>query len=1088
MAILRLNQSTIGPGKFRVEGVFEADGVPRQTAAAEFAFPVTPQNREDLRWYLEDFLQHPADPAPLIAARIEAQITAVGSSLFESLFQANDGFRELWSDLDGQLSESRIEIAAPVHEVSALPWELLRDPNTGRRLSLDAKTYVRAADRPMRQTAVPRSMSERTRILLVTCRPNGTDDVPFRSVASRLIKGLGASTLQPFELDVLRPATFGRLSDVLRKAKTEGEPYHVVHFDGHGEYEDLNAMYSGQPPTNPRGYLAFENPALGGNKEAIHGEMLGSLLAENDVPVLVLNACRSAYVEAQEKPVTANADDVGGGTDTLAQAYGSLAQEVVNAGVPGVVAMRYRAYVTTAAQFVANLYESLAGGRTLGEAVTASRRQLAAQPLREIGYSPRPLQDWMVPIVYEAAPVALFPQARHSEPTFTIRSDSSSPASDELAAPLQDEPAAGFFGRDETLFVVDRAFDTHRVVLLYGFAGSGKSSTAAEFARWYRATGGVEGPVLFTSFAQRKTLASVLDESIEPVFGKVLEERGRPWFALSEPERAKETLQILKQSSVLWIWDNVELVAGFPAGAPSAWSAAEQQSLADFVRSVHDASSRFLLISRRDEQRWLGDAVQVRCKMPSMPLTERVQLARALAKKHGQQLSDVTRWIPLLRFTDGNPLTITLLVGQVLRDALKTDAQFEAFIARLRAGEAAFADEESEGRSKSLSASLNYGFEHSFKEVERRQLALLHLFHQYLNADILFFMCQQGNPYSLPNMDDTEGASGKALLDRAAEIGLLTRAAGTAYYSLHPALPWFLKKHFDRYYRDSESAAAEVVGQHSAEHAFADAVGQLGEMGLQEFQKGNRWFLAILAREEENLLYARGLALANEWWSPLIETMQGLRVLYDNSGQQARWSGLVREIVPVLEDPESGGPVPGRESSWALLLSYRVDIDRSERQWNEAARLQTVLFKWRSRTSANRRDAAALLSRARDLEHLGDTQRWRHDPTCVKTYEQALQTFAAVDHSAGVSCAFNLGHAFMDIAVIHSLDQAEYWYSKAQELVPAGDLFGRSLCFAALAHVAFMRGTKCSSPQESFSLFTRAIELATRGLSGLPPN
>ena len=75
-------------------------------------------------------------------------------------------------------------------------------------------------------------------------------------------------------------------------------------------------------------------------------------------------------------------------------------------------------------------------------------------------------------------------------------------------------PDAGFFGRDETLLALDRAFDAQPVVLLHAFAGAGKSATAAEFARWYQATGGLDnpehpewgpGPVLWSSFEQHLT-------------------------------------------------------------------------------------------------------------------------------------------------------------------------------------------------------------------------------------------------------------------------------------------------------------------------------------------------------------------------------------------------------------------------------------------------------------------------------------------------------------------------------------------------------------------------------------------------------
>jgi MoxR-like ATPase len=49
-------------------------------------------------------------------------------------------------------------------------------------------------------------------------------------------------------------------------------------------------------------------------------------------------------------------------------------------------------------------------------------------------------------------------------------------------------PDVGFFGRDETLLALDRAFDNDNILLLHAYAGSGKTTTAAEFARWYALT------------------------------------------------------------------------------------------------------------------------------------------------------------------------------------------------------------------------------------------------------------------------------------------------------------------------------------------------------------------------------------------------------------------------------------------------------------------------------------------------------------------------------------------------------------------------------------------------------------------------
>jgi hypothetical protein len=307
----------------------------------------------------------------------------------------------------------------------------------------------------------------------------------------------------------------------------------------------------------------------------------------------------------------------------------------------------------------------------------------------------------------------------------------------------------GFFGRDETLLALDRAFDTQQVVLLHALAGAGKTSTAAEFARWYQLTGGLgyaggDGPVLFTSFEQHRPLARILDQ-VGEIFQAELEAAGVHWLTLDDAQRRGVAAQVLGQVPVLWIWDNVEPVAGFPTGTESAWSAEEQQELAGFVRAVRGTKAKVLVTSRRDERGWLGE-LPARVRLPAMPMGERVQLARALVAKQGHRLGGVEDWRPLLAYTQGNPLTVTVLVCQALRDRLRSRAQVEGFVARLQAGEQGLADDEREGRTRSLGASLGYGFTHAFDQAERAQLALLHLFQGVVDVDALAMMGDLGQP------------------------------------------------------------------------------------------------------------------------------------------------------------------------------------------------------------------------------------------------------------------------------------------------------------------------------------------------------
>jgi hypothetical protein len=131
MRLLRLHQFTEGEHTYSVAVELSGDG-PRRSAQSRFEFQLTPQDQEDIRWYLEDFLQYPMDPAPAIAARIERRMAEIGKELFDKVLAAN----EVWPEVRNQLHETRIEIETTVEDATAIPWELLRDPRTDAPLAL----------------------------------------------------------------------------------------------------------------------------------------------------------------------------------------------------------------------------------------------------------------------------------------------------------------------------------------------------------------------------------------------------------------------------------------------------------------------------------------------------------------------------------------------------------------------------------------------------------------------------------------------------------------------------------------------------------------------------------------------------------------------------------------------------------------------------------------------------------------------------------------------------------------------------------------------------------------------------------------
>jgi tetratricopeptide (TPR) repeat protein len=1073
MLRLRLTQTTTAPNQHRVQLDLD-DGV-LQSAVSTFELELSEQDREDLRWYLEEYLEYPIDPAPVIAARVERRMAELGRELFAKLFPPDSDARDLWVTVRDRLASARVEVVGEVGAV--LPWELLRDPRTDVPVALRADAFVRAEHQTAQRPRLPRvRQGETIRVLLVICRPAGRWDVPFRSVASHLVR-LSAQARAVFQLDVLRPPTFRQLDAVLRQAAQRGKPYQVVHFDGHGEWADLTQTptgagagggrsplrYSILSPVRPgeHGYLIFEDPDSQDNEQFVDGAALGRLLVDSHVPVLVLNACRSAHADLATRPddVNIQPSDV----HTRVRAYGSLAQEVVDAGVAGVVAMRYNVWVVTAAQFIGDLYASLLEGEPLGEAVTAGRKQLAAQPRREITFTPRPLQDWVVPVVYEAAPVKLFSKPkRNRQLTITLDQTHAGEERGRLDPSLPTTPDVGFYGRDETLLALDRAFDSQQVVLLHAYAGAGKTSTAAEFARWYQHTGGIQGPVLFISFEQHTPLSRVLDQLGER-FEATLEASGIQWLTLDDAQRRQVALDILRQVPVLWIWDNVEPIAGFPTGTPSAWTDKEQRELVGFLRAVRDTKAKVLLTSRRNERGWLGELPR-RVELPPMPMAERVQLARAVADKHGHRLAEVEDWRPLLAYTQGNPLAVTVLVGQALRDGIRTRERVEEFVARLRAGEASLADDEREGRSRSLGASLGYGFTHAFGEADHAQLALLHLFQGFIDVDVLHWM---GDPTvageaAVATVGGLTRMAGIALLDRAAEVGLLT-AYGDGYYLIHPALPWYFNDLFAKTYGPSEHPATTAVTR-----AYTAAIANLGNAYHSQYEEGHREVIGVLRAEEANLLHARRLARSHGWWGLVLGPMQGLRALYEHTGRNVEWMRLVDELIPDLADPATDGPLPGREEQWRLFTEYRERLARDQRNWAVALRLQQMvvaLDRGRARAalatppddlSAEQRD------RIRDLggsvHELGELLREQQQPACVEAYTEALELARRIgDRPHEAIAALNLGHAYLSVPGLRDPDKAERWSKTSLDLHDDADRLGRARCKIMLGNVDWQR-------------------------------
>ena len=1106
-------------------------------------------DEELIRWYLEDYAEFPADPAPSIAANAEARLQRIGTDLFTRVFSGPDA-AEIWAQARDRLGEVRVEVDTDPGVGPGPAWELLRDPATDAPVALRAGAFVRTHLQAAAHPVLPDPGGDQLRVLLVIARPGGADDVPFRSVASRLVRG-GAEQVPGLDLDVLRPATFSRLSKVLLTAHDAGRPYHVVHFDGHGTWLDLYGLGSkpasdgedtggdaatvqgrrsggggvhvsplrygvsvaGPVRSGQHGYLLFEDAASEKNQQLVDGPTLGRLLMAAGVPVLVLNTCRSDYAEARDQPAEApeevpgpkrggpQADPAAGDSVLLGdlhariRAYGSLAAEVADAGVPGVVAMPYNVYVVTAAQFAADLYAHLLAGRSLGQAAAAARRALADDPVRQIAVRPVALQDWAVPIIYESAPLVLLRPPDRAAPLFKL-TPAETRTDDSGAGRMPEPPDAGFFGRDETLLALDRAFDTQPIVLLHAFAGAGKSSAAAEFARWYQVTSGLDlpdqpewpGAVLWSSFEHHLTTDQVIGTAGD-YFAPLLEANGIAWDAITDPRQRRDLiLQVFGQLPVLWVWDHVESVTGFPADTPSDWTSGEQDELKDLLRDLAHTRCKVLLTSRRDERPWLGD-LPARVRLPAMPMRESLQLAAALAARQGQTIAGAD-WRPLLRYAAGNPLTITVLVGQTLHEKMLTTRQIEGIVARLRAGEAELeaGEDAALGRTRSLAASLSYGFAHAFTDAERAQLAVLHLFRGTADVDALRYM---GDPNiaaedAMPELAGLDREAGIALLDRAASIGLL-ESLGEGYYQIHPALPWYFTTLYTAAYGPPSESAAQRAGR-----AYTWAIGDLGQYYYSQAEEGRvAQVVPVLEAQEANLRHALDLARATGLWDAAVGCLQGLRVLYERTGRNGEWARLVTAITPDFTDPDTGGALPGRENQWHIVTSYRARIARQARDWPAATTLQNTLIAWlRDRAAEALATPPASLNtgqrnRIRNLRvalsELGNILLAQEDPGCLPLFQEALTLAQRTgDRPAEAQGALNLGNTYL-LPGLQDLDQAGHWIQYSLNLRPDDDRLGRAGNFGSLGAVAMAKFQDALAAGEAEPVLLEHLNSALRG-------
>jgi hypothetical protein len=136
MTTVHIRQVALNENRYSIRLTLKRAGQPDLEAEAEIQFALTEQEQEDLRWYLEDYLQHSEAVEAIAVQQVEALMKTRGEELYTKVLAYNGDTQALWFSIRNDLADLRVEITTGVAESASIPWELMRDPKMDSPISL----------------------------------------------------------------------------------------------------------------------------------------------------------------------------------------------------------------------------------------------------------------------------------------------------------------------------------------------------------------------------------------------------------------------------------------------------------------------------------------------------------------------------------------------------------------------------------------------------------------------------------------------------------------------------------------------------------------------------------------------------------------------------------------------------------------------------------------------------------------------------------------------------------------------------------------------------------------------------------------
>ena len=743
--------------------------------------PFSREQETSLEWYFEQWLRFPFANA-VAAAEAARSITGYGERLFDQLFADRQVFSDYAALRQTGLTDLRIEVAgSPTFH--ALHWEALYDPKLKKHLALEATMVRRTSAAPAMRAPVRPGPT--INLLLVTARPGGAQDVGYRTITRPLVELLRQSKL-PVQVDILRPGSYQALHTHLAEARDRygSGYYHIVHFDVHGalllseEFERVdraNREISAHSFVGPRygrdhlppyqgrkAFLFFEGDR-DGQPDPAEASEVADLLKTHQIPICILNACQSG------KQV--------GASET------SLGAQLMQAGVQLVLAMSYSVTVSAAKQAMKTLYQQLFAGAEVDQAVRRARTGLHADKRRTAYFRQTiELEDWLLPVVYQNAPVRLQPTPMTAEQASSFFGRQAR----QLAATA---PTYGFIGRDLDILAIERRLLRQgNLVQVRGMGGAGKTTLLRHLSEWWQITGLVDQVFEFAYDQRAWTRQQILDALARGLLTPV------EYVGLFQPMGVAQQQALitarLRATRHLLILDNLESITGAELAIRHTLPEDERTALRGLLAALTGGQTLVLLGSRAAEE-WLAPATfgANRYDLPGLDAEAAAALAEAiLTRQGGTQYRGTPELERLLKLLGGFPLALEVVLPNLAR---QTPTEI---LAALETGNATIDPAaDAQDKTRSILRCIDY----SFSNLDPQAQTLLTCLAPFVgviftNALPLYIEKLKEQPA----LADLPLDHLPTVVQAAVDWGLLAphpQAEIDGYLSIQPTLPYFLR-------------------------------------------------------------------------------------------------------------------------------------------------------------------------------------------------------------------------------------------------------------------------------------------------------